>query len=1007
MQSAVYKQEIRVTMACEEQGLQEEETEKLWDKIESFRHVLTRTLNPAKLTAYLRQCRVLDEQDEDEVLHSRHLPARVNRTGRLMDILRTRGRRGYEAFLESMEFYYPEFYIRLTGLEPQQRCSIILDEEGPEGLTQFLMMEVKRLRGHWHEKQIQEHQLRTKCKQMEEENRQLHLKVQDLETHQTRYNKMKQEWDQQNESVLKLKDENYTLAMRYAQMCEEKTTNITRCRDLQLKVDQLKFKLSAAEEEYNLMRMHSTERISDMKKINKKESLEDMHAENDKLKSTLQAFQSTIQATNASLPQAERILLDILDHDRKEALEDRTDLCNKIQDLQRELQQAEKLRDMYLEEKASLDLRKQTLENDCEMYKQRANTLLSQLEEVEKERNLAIINLDTLQQQYSQCLSDKDRYRRQVRELEEQIERLRHQMTTVKENTEFKLQQWKSNSSINTMAGRELSVWPESPFCCSKESISPMDSDENDDCEREINRLSTFPFPPCIGSILRRQKDVASFKDCSSFFKKRFGSEDNLPEVLTTSTSSTSSSVNLSDLTESTEQNPTSPNSLQSFKIHRSLLQSFDSPCIASSIKHKNSNLGKDIQITGGNQTGIFVKWVKEGSKAEKIGLKEGCQLLKLRRDLQTEETVSLDSCSREVGHLVLQQWRESACLTFQQNMSGYRELQEGIETGKMISGDSFYIRTNLSVAEQSDCCPLHVNCNEILHVLDTMYKDRHEWYCARVDPVNMHDLEKGTLPNYSRAQQLMLVCLDTLTLRKHKDKKCKIKKTILHHLRVKWSKCSEHGTSQSSKELIIDCCQRNSDCIMPYSVVSPITTQRARPVIFAPAILANGLNSKLLQLSTQGMEFEECPSEVINKEDVINSSEVFLLRNTDETKAEYVRLQSIQACIAKNKHCLLKLENQCFSQLIRYKIYPIIIYIKVTKKNLPKCRKLMPSSETGNTDVLTLCQAEEKQLEKLPCLYSVVEPNNWGRSEELIRVVRDQIQKEQKKVIWIESDWI
>lgn len=46
--------------------------------------------------------------------------------GYLMDILRRRGKRGYEAFLEALEFYYPEHYTRLTGREPAQRCSMIL-----------------------------------------------------------------------------------------------------------------------------------------------------------------------------------------------------------------------------------------------------------------------------------------------------------------------------------------------------------------------------------------------------------------------------------------------------------------------------------------------------------------------------------------------------------------------------------------------------------------------------------------------------------------------------------------------------------------------------------------------------------------------------------------------------------------------------------------------------------------------------------------------------------------
>lgn len=60
---------------------QEEEEGTIWEKIESARHQLTRSLNPAKLTPYLRQCRVIDEQDEEEVLNSCRFPCKSNQTG--------------------------------------------------------------------------------------------------------------------------------------------------------------------------------------------------------------------------------------------------------------------------------------------------------------------------------------------------------------------------------------------------------------------------------------------------------------------------------------------------------------------------------------------------------------------------------------------------------------------------------------------------------------------------------------------------------------------------------------------------------------------------------------------------------------------------------------------------------------------------------------------------------------------------------------------------------------
>lgn len=51
--------------------------------------------------------------------------------GRLLDILHTKGQRGYVVFLESLEFYYPELYKLVTGKEPTRRFSTIVGKLGP------------------------------------------------------------------------------------------------------------------------------------------------------------------------------------------------------------------------------------------------------------------------------------------------------------------------------------------------------------------------------------------------------------------------------------------------------------------------------------------------------------------------------------------------------------------------------------------------------------------------------------------------------------------------------------------------------------------------------------------------------------------------------------------------------------------------------------------------------------------------------------------------------------
>lgn len=65
---------------------QADDVELLWEKVECKRYELCRIISPAKLTPYLRQCKVLDEQDEDEILNSMLLVSKANRTSRSRDV---------------------------------------------------------------------------------------------------------------------------------------------------------------------------------------------------------------------------------------------------------------------------------------------------------------------------------------------------------------------------------------------------------------------------------------------------------------------------------------------------------------------------------------------------------------------------------------------------------------------------------------------------------------------------------------------------------------------------------------------------------------------------------------------------------------------------------------------------------------------------------------------------------------------------------------------------------
>lgn len=53
----------------------------------------------------------------------------------LLDILQRTGHKGYVAFLESLELYYPHLYRKVTGKEPARVFSMIIGERHKEGLV--------------------------------------------------------------------------------------------------------------------------------------------------------------------------------------------------------------------------------------------------------------------------------------------------------------------------------------------------------------------------------------------------------------------------------------------------------------------------------------------------------------------------------------------------------------------------------------------------------------------------------------------------------------------------------------------------------------------------------------------------------------------------------------------------------------------------------------------------------------------------------------------------------
>uniref|UniRef100_UPI00398ED1E7 tight junction protein ZO-2a isoform X1 n=2 Tax=Pristiophorus japonicus TaxID=55135 RepID=UPI00398ED1E7 len=150
------------------------------------------------------------------------------------------------------------------------------------------------------------------------------------------------------------------------------------------------------------------------------------------------------------------------------------------------------------------------------------------------------------------------------------------------------------------------------------------------------------------------------------------------------------------------------------------------------------------LRLAGGNDVGIFVAGVQDGSPAENEGLEEGDQLLKVN-------AMDFRSIVREEAVLYLLEIPKGEDVTILAQ-SKYDVYKDIINSGR---GDSFFIRTHFEYEKESPQS-LNFNRGEVFKVLDTLYNGKlGNWLAVRIGPDNIKQLEKGIIPNKSRAEQM------------------------------------------------------------------------------------------------------------------------------------------------------------------------------------------------------------------------------------------------------------
>ncbi|NXQ25968.1 CARD9 protein, partial [Alaudala cheleensis] len=406
--------------------LEEDHDEICWNNLENFRVKLISVIEPSRITPYLRQCKVLSPDDEEQVLNDPSLVMRKRKAGVLLDILQRTGHKGFEAFMESLELYYPQLYKKITGKEPSRVFSMIIDTAGESGLSQVLMNEITKLQSAVQEERRKAQELTVWLHSKEDTLREMWVRDSLLRKHQERTQRMKEERDSLSKELRKCKDENYNLALSYAKLSEEKSAALMKNRDLLLEIDQLKHSLMKAEDDCKLERKHTMKLKHAIEQRPSHEVVWEIQQEKELLLAKNQELENTLQVGGQNLEKS--FSKEALENECSQTVEERRELVNTIYSLRKELRRAKVLQDKFAEEKEMLELQCTSLRKDSQMYKKRIEAVLQQMEEVASERDQALLTREQFHVQYSKNLVERDAYRKQIRELGERCDEMQLQL---------------------------------------------------------------------------------------------------------------------------------------------------------------------------------------------------------------------------------------------------------------------------------------------------------------------------------------------------------------------------------------------------------------------------------------------------------------------------------------------------------------------------------------------------------------------------------------------------
>ncbi|XP_073333527.1 tight junction protein ZO-2a isoform X1 [Pagrus major] len=366
------------------------------------------------------------------------------------------------------------------------------------------------------------------------------------------------------------------------------------------------------------------------------------------------------------------------------------------------------------------------------------------------------------------------------------------------------------------------------------------------------------------------------------------------------------------------------------------------------------------LRLAGGNDVGIFIAGVQEDSAAEQEGLRTGDQIMKVN-NMDFRGMVREDA----VLYLLEIPKGEDVTILAQSKPEVYKDI---LASGR---GDSFFIRTHFEFEKEAPQS-LPFSRGEIFKVTDTLYDGKlGNWLAIRSDKDNQL-MEKGIIPNKSRAEQMANV-QNAARAASGNDRG--------DFWRLRGQRAAKKKDLRKSREDLS---------------AAPVTTRfpayervvlreagfRRPVVIFGP--ISDAVNEKLAN---------DMPNEfVIAKTEPKDAG--------SEKSSGVVRLNTIRQIIEQDRHALLDVTPKAVDTLNYTQWYPIVIFLNPDSKQGVKTmrNRLLPGSSRSARKLYEQAVKLRKTCSHL--FTASVDLNSandaWYGS------VKDSIQEQQDRAVWV-----